>query len=91
MQATQENEIDLTPYAVPGIYEIRCIPRNRVYIGESENLLVRLGKHAVSLTQNQHDCTDLQQDVYKVTPFVFLGMARLGTQQRNVVPKKRLS
>lgn len=66
MQATQENqpegEIDLTPYAVPGIYEIRCIPRNRVYIGESENLLVRLGKHAASLTQNQHDCIDLQQD-----------------------------
>jgi hypothetical protein len=59
MQATQENEIDLTPYAVPGIYEIRCIPRNRVYIGD---LLVRLGKHAASLTQNQHDCTDLQQD-----------------------------
>ena len=59
---TQENEIDLTAYAVPGIYEIRCIPKNRVYIGESENLLTRLGKHAASLTQNQHDCIDLQQD-----------------------------
>jgi hypothetical protein len=62
MQVTQENEIDLTAYAVPGIYEIRCIPKNRVYIGESENLLARLGKHAASLTQNQHDCIDLQQD-----------------------------
>jgi len=62
MQTTQEQEIDLTAYAVPGIYEIRCIPKNRVYIGESENLLARLGKHAASLTQNQHDCTDLQQD-----------------------------
>lgn len=66
MQGTQgnkpENEIDVTAYAVPGIYEIRCIPKNRVYIGESENLLVRLGKHAASLTQKQHDCTDLQQD-----------------------------
>lgn len=58
----QENKIDLTPYAVPGVYEIRCIPKNRVYIGESENLLVRLGKHVASLTQNQHDCVDLQQD-----------------------------
>jgi hypothetical protein len=62
MQTSQENEIDLTPYAVPGIYEIRCIPKNRVYIGESVNLLVRLGKHVASLTQNQHDCADLQQD-----------------------------
>ena len=66
MQATQENEpeneIDLTPYAVTGIYEIRCIPKNKVYIGESENLLTRLGKHVASLTQNQHDCTNLQQD-----------------------------
>jgi hypothetical protein len=58
----QENEIDLTPYVVSGIYEIRCIPKNRVYIGESENLLARLGKHAASLAQNQHDCRDLQQD-----------------------------
>jgi hypothetical protein len=58
----QRDEIDLTPYAVPGVYEIRCIPKNRVYIGESENLLVRLGKHVASLTQNQHDCVDLQQD-----------------------------
>jgi hypothetical protein len=66
VQATQgdepENKIDLTAYAVPGIYEICCIPRNRVYIGESENLLARLGKHVASLTQNQHDCTNLQQD-----------------------------
>ncbi|BDA51765.1 hypothetical protein COCOBI_pt-0430 (chloroplast) [Coccomyxa sp. Obi] len=66
VQGTQgnepENEIDVTAYAVPGIYEIRCIPKNRVYIGESENLLVRLGKHAASLAQKQHDCTDLQQD-----------------------------
>ena len=62
MQTTQEQKIDLTAYAVPGIYEICCIPKNRVYIGESENLLARLGKHAASLTQNQHDCTDLQQD-----------------------------
>ena len=58
----QEIEIDLTPYVVSGIYEIRCIPKNRVYIGESENLLARLGKHAASLAQNQHDCKDLQQD-----------------------------
>ncbi len=66
MQATQgdesENEIDLTAYIVPGIYEICCIPRNRAYIGESENLLARLGEHVASLTRNQHDCTNLQQD-----------------------------
>nr|YP_009106144.1 putative GIY-YIG homing endonuclease [Paradoxia multiseta]AIT94984.1 putative GIY-YIG homing endonuclease [Paradoxia multiseta] len=66
VQGTQgnepENEIDVTAYAVPGICEIRCIPKNRVYIGESENLLARLGKHAASLAQKQHDCTDLQQD-----------------------------
>lgn len=66
VQGTQgnepEKEIDVTAYAVPGIYEICCIPKNRVYIEESENLLVRLGKHVASLAQKQHDCTDLQQD-----------------------------
>jgi len=47
---------------IPGIYEIRCISSNKLYIGETENLLARLGKHSESLTQNRHDCRELQKD-----------------------------
>lgn len=57
-----QDEIDLTKCIAPGVYEILCTLKKRVYIGESENLLARLEKHSVSLTQNHHDCVDLQRD-----------------------------
>ena len=56
------NDLNLIKQMVPGIYEIICIPKNKVYIGQSENLLARFGKHSASLTQNQHDCKQLQKD-----------------------------
>jgi GIY-YIG catalytic domain len=36
--------------------------KKKVYIGETEELLARLGKHSASLKQNQHDCRELQED-----------------------------
>jgi len=53
---------NLLELMIPGLYEIQCIQTKKVYIGESENLLARFGKHAASLTQNKHDCKELQQD-----------------------------
>lgn len=55
-------DLNFIKQMVPGIYEIKCIPKNKVYIGQSENLLARFGKHSASLTQNQHDCKELQKD-----------------------------
>lgn len=46
----------------PGIYEIQCISNKKVYIGETKELLARLGKHSSSLKQNKHDCKQLQED-----------------------------
>lgn len=54
--------IDITPYIQPGIYEIVCIKNFTSYIGETENLVARLGKHSASLKQCQHDCIALQND-----------------------------
>lgn len=36
--------------------------KKKVYIGETENLLARLGKHSASLKQNKYDCRKLQED-----------------------------
>jgi predicted GIY-YIG superfamily endonuclease len=46
----------------PGIYEISCISKKKVYIGESANLLARIGKHVSSLTQNNHNCKERQKN-----------------------------
>lgn len=56
------NFIDLTKYMQPGVYQIWCIPKNTFYFGQSENVLVRVGKHRASLKQKQHDCLSLQHD-----------------------------
>lgn len=58
----QNKKLNLIEQMVPGIYEIICIPKKKVYVGQSENLLARFGKHYASLTQNQHDCKALQND-----------------------------
>lgn len=46
----------------PGIYQITCLMNGKKYIGESSNVLTRLGRHADSLENNRHDCKDLQTD-----------------------------
>ena len=59
MKILNENLLEV---AIPGIYEIQCISNKKVYIGESECLLARFGKHVATLTQNKHDCKELQKD-----------------------------
>ena len=46
----------------PGLYQFRCKKNNRVYIGETKNLLERLGKHVAMLENNKSDSTEMQQD-----------------------------
>lgn len=55
-------KININSLFNPGIYEIKSILNGKVYIGESENVLGRLGKHTEDLKNNRHDCFELQKD-----------------------------
>lgn len=39
-------DLDVDKLITPGIYEIQCISKKKVYIGETEELLARLGQHS---------------------------------------------
>ena len=60
--ATHYGEFDATPLSQPGLYEIVSSSAGRRYIGESENVLERLGKHVTTLRDGTHDCLSLQTD-----------------------------
>lgn len=55
----------------PGLYQIKCLKNNKVYIGESSNILHRLGRHCADLENNRHDCRELQKDFNKYGKFSF--------------------
>lgn len=65
--------MDVSSLVNAGIYEIICLTNNKVYVGESTNVLSRLGRHSDNLENNRHDCFELQQDFnkYSKTNFVF--------------------
>lgn len=54
--------MNLIDYVSAGIYEITCLKVNKKYIGESQNILERLGKHTSTLNRQTHDCFSLQND-----------------------------
>ena len=57
----------------PGLYKITCLKNNKIYIGQSENILGRLGRHSENLEKNRHDCQELQNDFncYGKAYFIF--------------------
>lgn len=57
--------MDVSPLFNPGIYKITCLKNEKIYIGESTNVLSRLGRHSDNLENNRHDCLDLQKDFNK--------------------------
>ena len=54
--------MDISELFAPGLYKITCFKTNKIYIGESSNVLNRLGRHANDLEKNRHDCSELQND-----------------------------
>lgn len=46
----------------PGLYKITCLKNNKIYIGQSSNILSRLGRHVDNLENTRHDCIELQKD-----------------------------
>ena len=54
--------MDISDLFNPGLYLITCLKNGKVYIGESSNILSRLGRHVDNLENNRHDCLELQND-----------------------------
>lgn len=75
----------------PGIYIIHCRPKNKIYIGESANLLRRLGGHWHLLNVNRNDCHELQNDwnLHGSTSFDFIALS-VGSQWRNESARKKV-
>ena len=46
-------------------YKITCLKNGKVYVGESQNVFHRLGRHTTDLQENRHDCPELQQNFNK--------------------------
>jgi hypothetical protein len=46
----------------PGLYAILCTKKNKIYFGESANVLLRLGRHYHYLQTGMSDCSSLQKD-----------------------------
>ena len=57
--------MDLSDLFNPGLYKITCTANQKQYIGESSNVLLRLGRHTDSLQKNQNDCAEMQKDFHK--------------------------
>ena len=64
----QEGKINLLNYRQAGIYQIRCIINNKVYVGESNNLLQRCESHFYKLEKKTSDITKLQKDFTQYGP-----------------------
>ena len=57
--------MDISDLFNSGLYKITCLKNNKIYIGQSSNVLSRLGRHADNLENNRHDCLELQKDFNK--------------------------
>lgn len=49
----------------PGLYAIRCSASNKIYFGESSNVVHRIGTHFDDLVQGKHECKEMQEDWVK--------------------------
>lgn len=65
--------MDITHLFAPGIYKITCLKNKKIYIGESQNLLTRIGRHCELLSDGRNECLSLQDDFnnYGKDQFIF--------------------
>lgn len=68
--------MDISILFNPGLYKIICLKNNKIYLGQSGNLISRLGRHCDNLENNRHDCCELQNDFnkYGKQHFIFLAL-----------------
>nr|YP_636236.1 putative site-specific DNA endonuclease [Tupiella akineta]AAV80658.1 putative site-specific DNA endonuclease [Tupiella akineta] len=56
---------NLFDFAKGGVYCIKCLQNNKVYIGSSASFLERSARHWTLLKAQTHECLELQQDFKK--------------------------
>lgn len=91
--------IDICGLFTPGRYEIICLITNRTYIGESTNVLSRLGYsiHSDDLEKQRHDCSDLQSDFNRYGKHAFkfkaimLGSAYANSKKRKTIEQNLIA
>jgi hypothetical protein len=64
--------MDISLLFNPGLYKMTCLKNKKIYIGQSSNVLSRLGRHVDNLEKNRHDCLALQKDFNKYGKVHFL-------------------
>ena len=57
--------MNITHLFAPGIYKITCLKNKKIYMGESKNLLARIGRHCQLLSDGRNECLSLQDDFNK--------------------------
>lgn len=81
----------------PGLYAIYCNKTNKIYFGESSNVLSRVGRHHHYLKTGNSDCFSLQNDfnLYGETSFSFfilsVGPQWNDTQERRKKEKELIA
>ena len=60
----QESELQ-KPINKSGVYEIKCLPLDKVYIGCSKSVTARVNKHKRFLKNGIHECREMQSDYQK--------------------------
>lgn len=54
--------LDVSFLYQPGLYKITCTKTNKLYIGETENVLARLVRHSEALEKNRSGCLEMQKE-----------------------------
>lgn len=82
--------VNLVLFTSPGLYRITCLKTKKVYIGESDNLIARLGAHMRYLKLNRHDSTSMQADfnTFGENQFTF-HVLFLGPEWQDVKKRKK--
>lgn len=72
-----------------GIYKIKCIPSNKIYIGQSIDVNSRLNTHLNDLKNNNHCNTEMQDDfnTYGAVNFEFKVIASCEPEVLNCLEK----
>jgi group I intron endonuclease len=77
-------------FSEPGLYQIRCLKNDNIYIGESECCLDRLGGHLKDLRNRRHHCLSLQKDFLLYgTSFFEANIIDSGSQWQSLKARKK--
>lgn len=82
------NDINIFNLCKSGIYEIRCLKNNKVYIGQSENCAYRIGRHFNDLKKKIHHCEPLLEDFLKYGIDSFQAVVILDIPKDGILNKK---